>query len=459
MATTSIWKIESKLNRVIDYATNEKKTNKENAEIKYQDLHKAIEYIKADYKTEEQYLVTGINCNRESCFEEMQLTKEYFKKTDGILGFHAFQSFAEGEVTPDLAHEIGVKFAKEMWGDRFEVVVSTHLNTKHIHNHFVINSVSFVDGKKYYDTKETYGFMRHMNDEICSEYGLSVLDEKKTKKGINYENFYKKYMQNNGYRKSAKQDVDFAIIESYSYNDFINLLNKMGYEVRERYGRLSINKPNRQPIRIERAYGELYSISFIKKRILDTEPSKVPFVDSRLFNKKNYYTPVVRLNRKSHIKITGFMAIYFHYYYLLKRYERDRVNVKLTPEMRAEIIKMNMYSEEAIFISKNKINNDEDLNNYREKIEFKIKDLSITRERLWYQRKIVYDENERYKICQKIEGLNLDIEKLKREVQLCRDIETRIPQMKKQIKEQKKLEGKDINKQQTKEEINKEYKI
>lgn len=77
-------------------------------------------------------------------------TKKQFCKTDGILGFHAFQSFAEGEVSPDKAHLIGVKLAEEMWGDRFEVVVSTHLNTLHIHNHFVINSVSFADGKRYY---------------------------------------------------------------------------------------------------------------------------------------------------------------------------------------------------------------------------------------------------------------------------------------------------------------------
>ena len=90
---------------------------------------------------------------RGSTLEDMINTKKRFNKTDGILAYHAYQSFKENEVTPELAHEIGIKLAEEMWGDKFEVVVSTHLNTNHIHNHFVINSVSFIDGKKYYDSK------------------------------------------------------------------------------------------------------------------------------------------------------------------------------------------------------------------------------------------------------------------------------------------------------------------
>ena len=107
----------------------------------------------------------------------------------GIQGFHAFQSFAEGEVTPEQAHTIGVKLAEEMWGDRFEVVVSTHLNTKHYHNHFVINSVSFKDGKRYYDKRDTYAELRSISDSLCAEYGLSVLEEKACRNSkINYAN-------------------------------------------------------------------------------------------------------------------------------------------------------------------------------------------------------------------------------------------------------------------------------
>lgn len=102
----------------------------------------------------------------------MFITKQQYNKTGDILGFHAFQSFKENEVTPEQAHEIGVRLAQEMWGDRFEVIVSTHLNTKHYHNHFVINSVSFKDGKRYYDKRETSAKLRQLSDSICEEYGL-----------------------------------------------------------------------------------------------------------------------------------------------------------------------------------------------------------------------------------------------------------------------------------------------
>ena len=191
MATTGIWKIGSRLDNVLKYTTNIEKTiNIEYSKEPYCNLHNVIEYVEADYKTEKQFYVTGINCSSDRALEEMLITKERFHKTKGILGFHAFQSFKEGEVTPELAHEIGIKLAEEMWGDRFEVVVSTHLNTKHYHNHFVINSVSFVDGKRYYDKRETYAELRKISDSICEEYGLSKLKEKSCKRSkINYQRF------------------------------------------------------------------------------------------------------------------------------------------------------------------------------------------------------------------------------------------------------------------------------
>ncbi len=132
MATTKIKAIKKRLDHVIDYTTNPSKTSKE----AYSELHNVIEYAKSSYKTEEQLYVTAINCDKDSIHEDMMRTKRRYSKTNGVLGYHAFQSFAKGEVTPEIAHEIGVKLANELWGDRFEVIVTTHLNTEHIHNHF-----------------------------------------------------------------------------------------------------------------------------------------------------------------------------------------------------------------------------------------------------------------------------------------------------------------------------------
>src|SRR5574344_623164 len=184
------------------------------------ELHNVIEYAKCEYKTEKQFYVSGINCNSETAYDEMIITKKEYGKTDGILAFHAFQSFKENEVSAEQAHAIGVRLAEEMWGDRFEVIVSTHLNTNHFHNHFVINSISFKDGKRYYDKRSTYAELRHLSDSLCEEYGLNVLNEQVCIiSRINYATYCKDNIEKSNYHTIAKEDLDRAIAQSYSYVD------------------------------------------------------------------------------------------------------------------------------------------------------------------------------------------------------------------------------------------------
>ena len=129
-------------------------------------------------------------------------TKDYFRKKDGILAFHGYQSFKEGEATLDIAHEIGVKFVSEIFKD-YEVVVATHQNTNHIHNHFIINSVSCKDDKKYNNNRTNLAKLRQISDSICAEYGLSVLVE-----DIGYKSTYNHKVINNNYYKTLKEDLD-----------------------------------------------------------------------------------------------------------------------------------------------------------------------------------------------------------------------------------------------------------
>ena len=171
MAVTKIWKVVKRMDHVIGYAKDENKTKIEfnqKYEILVDDLQNVIDYARNSDKTEKEYFVTGINCDSDSAYEEMQDTKRYYNKKDKILAFHAYQSFAEGEVTPELAHQIGVQLANEMWGDRFQVVVTTHLNTNHIHNHIVLNSVSFEDGLKYYDNHTNYAKMNFVDPSAAA---------------------------------------------------------------------------------------------------------------------------------------------------------------------------------------------------------------------------------------------------------------------------------------------------
>ena len=163
MATTSLWKFNSSLKKLLNYVTNEEKTNNKE-------------------------LVSGVNCLPNIAYQEMMNTKKQLFKTDGIECFHGYQSFVSGEVTPEVAHEIGVKLAEKLWGDKYQVIVATHINTNNIHNHFVLNSVSFKDGKKFTNRNKDYNNMQYESDNLCKEYGLSVLYKK-------YD--YSKYVINN----------------------------------------------------------------------------------------------------------------------------------------------------------------------------------------------------------------------------------------------------------------------
>lgn len=445
MATNGIWKISKRLDHVIDYTTNIEKTiNNSYDNENYQDLHNTIDYTTASYKTEKQCYVSGINCSPEMAFDEMMITKKAFEKTDGILGFHAFQSFAEGEVTPELAHSLGIKLAEEMWGDRFEVVVSTHLNTNHIHNHFVINSVSFKDGKRYYDKRETYARFRHLSNEICEEAGLKVLKEKACRNsGINYANYYKNDIQKSNYYTITKQDIDKAIAMAYSLKDFENILTAMDYKFYYRYGKLSVRRyPYKKNIRIERSFGEEYSVENIKERILTTQAPREPFPEAYSSLKK--YLEPKKYDKKKH---KGIYGLFLHYCYLLKVFPEQYPHKKLSPQIRADVEKMDKIFEET------KLLVGENIETYEQFLLYKLsktKELDLLldeRSKLWYQHKKVITNQDKEEIRQKIDILSEKIKPLKEVMLLCESIDDRIPDIQKKVED---ISDNDTNKRKEK---------
>ena len=427
MAVTKIWKVIKRVDHVVDYATNKEKTKIQmspNGMIA-DDLKDVIDYARNSDKTEEEYFVTGINCEPQSAYEEMQDTKLFYNKCDKILAFHGYQSFARGETTPEIAHKIGVELAHQIWGDRFQVVVTTHLNTKCLHNHFVINSVSFKDGYKYYDNHTTYSRIRHISDELCKEYGLSVIEEKPTKKtNLNYANFYEKSKYTNNYEINAKRDLDLAIRQAYSYNDFEYLMKKLDYEIIYRANKISIRHRNyNRNIRIERRFGEEYSIDNIRRRILEEEAVRVPFIED-YYRKVKY--PFAKRHKRA--KAKGFIALYLHYCYLLKVFPTIPQQ-RLPVSIRADVARMDELSEEAKLLSNNKIKTIEDLKSYETQLTIKIGTLSSDRESLWTKRRLSKDNNEKKLLVKDIGILNTKIEFLRKEVELTKDIETRIPKI------------------------------
>ncbi len=147
MATTGFWAVKDRLKEVIDYAENPDKT----IDKKYvdSDLYTALQYVSDDKKTDKRMYVSGINCNAKRAYERMTATKKRFGKTGGNVAYHGYQSFQTGEATPEEAHKIGMETAKRMWENEYEIVVTTHLNTDNVHNHFIVNSVSFKTGRKF----------------------------------------------------------------------------------------------------------------------------------------------------------------------------------------------------------------------------------------------------------------------------------------------------------------------
>ena len=449
MATTKIWKVVKRLDHVIDYASNKNKTKNmefNNDEIVVDSLKNVLDYARNSNKTEKEYYVTGINCEPESAYEEMQDTKRFFNKEDKILAFHAYQSFKE-KITPELAHKIGVEFATEMWGDRFEIVVTTHLNTEHIHNHCVINSVSFIDGKKYYDNHINYAKMRHLSDEICREYGLSVLEEKVTKNKMNYENFYKKYKQYDNYHNTTKRDIDLAIRQAYSYDDFLYLMKKLDYDVIYRADKISVRKKGRNKnIRLVRSFGEDYTIENIKKRILEEKETRVPFI-------KSYYRKVYFPFEKRHkrAKKKGFIALYYHYCYLLKVFPNNVPQQRLPASIRADVSIMEQLSNEARFLSEKKIKTITELEDYIDDNHYKIGVLKNKRERLWAKRKVVKNEEQRKDICNEISKCTEELNKLRKEEELCKDIKIRTQKIDENLNELDKQEEQEKEKNKNKE--------
>ena len=149
-------------------------------------LEAVINYAKNGEKTENGILVSAINCLPETAYTQMMLTKKNFQKEGGRLGYHIIQSFEGKEISPEKCNKIGVELAKELWGDKYQVIVCTHTNKNNVHNHIVLNSVSFIDGSKYHNSNVEIALLKETNDDICRKYGLSVIESKKANKEKRY---------------------------------------------------------------------------------------------------------------------------------------------------------------------------------------------------------------------------------------------------------------------------------
>ena len=227
MATTGFWPVRGKLKKVLDYADNPDKTT----EKKYldDDLYAALRYTENDDKTDERKYASGVNCSAAFAYQEMVAVKRRFGERGKVIAYHGYQSFKTGEVTSEQAHAIGLETARRMWGKGFQVLVTTHLNTDNLHNHFVVNSVSFRDGYKFRNSIEQHRELREVSDAVCKEHGLSVLTNAPFYGNQSKGAYWKEQKSQPTHRQQLKQDVEYCLRYSLDWPSFIQQLEAKGY--------------------------------------------------------------------------------------------------------------------------------------------------------------------------------------------------------------------------------------
>lgn len=410
MVTTSIWSIKNNLKQSINYLINPEKTiNKDYGKNNYNYLE-SYSNKEYDFKNEKAEYVSCINCSEYDPYGDMKFTKEQYRKTDNVLAFHRYQSFKEGEVTADIAHEIGVKFAEEMFRD-YEVVVATHQNTNHIHNHFIINSVSYKTGKKYNNNRANLAKLRQISDSICAEYGLSVLDE-----DISYKNTYKHKVLNDDYYKILKEDLDNVISYSVTLKQVVERLKKLNYQVYFRNGILTIYKDGYDKVRIEKTFGIDYSIDSINKRLyLSRQIVFKPLPPRTIFEEYS------RSNK--HHK--GIYGLYLYYCYLLNVFSQKYPKQYLPYSIRKEVKKLNEYSEQVNFMATNKIETKENLDNFAKTNYEEYKNLIGKRENLWKRYHRAKTEEDKSEILAEINSIQPTIRDLRKYDKYYKDIKAK----------------------------------
>ena len=391
-------------------------------------LGQVLKYATDGKKTEQQYFVSSLNCSVDTARDEMMQTKRFWRKPGGNTAYHAYQAFKPGEVTPQTAHEIGVKLANKLWGERFEVVIATHLDRGHIHNHFVLNSVSFVDGYKFYDSERFYRRMVRESDKLCHEYELSVIENPQTGKTKHYGEIQAERDGRPTWRGLLKAEIDEAISQSMTESQFVANLKKRGYEVK--LGKdISVRPPGKERFtRLRRKLGEEYSRPNITKRMRTQGRPKIPEPE------KKPAVKAVRFkgNLKTAKKMTGFRALYVHYLYLLGKLPKNkpRPPAKVHFLYREDLLKIDRISKEITLLCRYHIDTAQQLSSFKAGLTGELKALADQRQALRNSIRRPKDEATVTGVKAQISLLSARMGEIRKEVVLCDDIAARSQQIK-----------------------------
>ena len=430
MAYTKIIPIDGRLDRCLGYVQNSEKTS----------LHTELQYAANEDKTEQGFFASAINCELERAYADMTATKRRWGKTgkSHIQGYHIIQSFAPGEATPEEAHTIGIELAQNLLGNRYETIVTTHLDREHLHNHIVFNSVSFMDGRMYRNNFRDYfggdGVgIRGTSDALCQKHGLSVIDPSGS--GKQYSEWLAEQDGRPTVRGLIRQDVDTIIGQSFTYRSFLEQLRRLGYQVKNgpNVKHTAVKPPGgTRYIRLD-SLGEGYTEADIQARISaarsgeapapPTAPPKFPAVFKLLTHGRRYRAQG-GISQHRPRKLHGFRALYFKYLYLLGAVPTRRPKNRSAFLLREEITKFDRYQRQFTYLMKNRIETAEQLSMQYDALQTEIDTLTDQRRDL-YRAKRAGQGGE--SVTQNITRITGRLRELRRDLKLCARIESDLP--------------------------------
>ena len=412
MATTKIWDVRAHVSKLLAYVANKNKTTMEFENKKFDEAERlAAEILGLPYDhfaTEEKKFVTGINCTPDNAGEIMlSLLSE--TSNDDIQAYHGYQSFKPNEVTPDVAHAIGVQLANELWGEDFPVIVATHIDKGHVHNHFCLSATGF-SGKRYHDCKATYKLMRDTSDRLCREYNLSVI-EKPKQQGAKH--IAEVHAEKNGIptiRDQIRADIMAISNFELTLKNFYRRMRDLGYtfEYRGQYLRIKPHGYNKF-FRMDKLGAE-YTEEAIKARMVK---------NAREYSwvRVQYYQPTLREKPK------GLYALYLHYCYLLGAIPKViPKNPEAYAALKEDARRARRYSEQAKFLGKYGLDTKDDLIQHALKIDPQMKALCKERQKLRNKMRWIKDPAQAQPIREEIFAISAKIKTLRKEFAMCKDV-------------------------------------
>lgn len=514
MPVTSLWRIKGDVAAVIDYTTDERKTQwaiehldvtaeelkmpldaardrrvvaeameapaGEDGEFAVSDLSAVADYatrgnatVWRDSRGEKHRLVSGVNCCPDTAVDEMRRIKKRWGKMGGTVAYHGYQSFADGEGPPDLIHQIGVETAKRLWGDRYQVLVTTHVDKEHhYHNHFVINTVSFVDGKKFYRSAKDYHDFRQVSDELAREHGFYVIEDPARGRKRDYA------PGKPNWHKIVRADVDEAILKAGTEEHFFSILRARGYALKTGAKGIAAKAPGAERFFwLERNFGPEYSRAALRQRIAATwEQGQVPrglpglrqtgaetlTGNSSVGKERRWAAPVARsgsflpgmkrdrpvlyvpyrggsARRPTRKKLRGFQALYIRYCFMLGAIpaKRPRPVTKVSPALKKDLLKLDQITAQTRLLCGNHIETAGQLAAHKAGLQGQLAVLTTERQGLYRQqrRANVKGDPSRYQANKaRMSEISAQCYRLRKEIKLCDGIHERSPEVKAKVR-------------------------